>query len=144
MFHIQIDNRKPVQKYFDVFIHVKSSTGQKKTILGHKCILASYSKYFEDIFDSRPNSSQFDICLLENGQYEAFEKIIELIYEGTCLVNQKDYENFVKLATFLDVQIKRNMQKLDNRNDTIIIKQTITIPKSSGDIDLTGVQNEFS
>ena len=144
MFHIQIDNRKPVQKYSDVFIHVKSSTGQKKTILGHKCILASYSKYFEDIFDSRLNSSQFDICLLENGQYEAFEKIIELIYEGTCLVNQKDYENFVKLATFLDVKIKRNMQKLENRNDTIIIKQTITIPKSSGEVNLTGVQNEFS
>ena len=144
MFQIQIDNRKPVQKYSDVFIHVKSSTGQRKTILGHKCILAANSKYFEDIFDSRLNTSQFDICLLEDGQFEAFEKIIELIYEGTCLVNQKDYEIFVKLATFLNVKIKRNLQKFENRNDTIIIKQTITIPKPSGDFDLTGVQNEFS
>ena len=89
--------KETARKYNDVYIHTTNRDNQFKTIEANKVILASFSKYFQLLFDSRTFNSIVDIVIMDTS-YEIVKLLMEFIYEGRVYVRSEHCNDFKTAA----------------------------------------------
>ena len=91
----------------------------EKQILAHKVILASGSRFFENILSLNPHPRPL---LYLRVKFSDLEAIVRFVYTGQCKVGQDELERFLEIAKSLEIDGLANdedikVTKLSNHDD---------------------------
>ena len=93
--------------YHDAFIH----TEDKKVFDVHKVILAMYSPFFHNYFQSRPGHDVRDIHF-QNANSSLVKAALDLIYKGKVSIETKQIKKFRWFVeTLLDIKLEENYEQ---------------------------------
>ena len=120
--------KETARKFNDVSIHSFSRDTKLLTLEANKLILASYSTYFEQIFQSRSFQSFIDIIITETS-YEVVKLILELMYDGRVYVRHEFCSEFKKAVMKFKIKTgsSDDQQKLKAAR-TFVLTQTFNFP----------------
>ena len=76
-------------------------TADDQHIKAHKVILSSASSYFKTVIQTNPGISRY---LVNNIAYKDLQMIIKFIYQGQCVVGEKEFDAFLAAGKFLEVE----------------------------------------
>ena len=85
--------------FYDVTLKMKG-----KVFKAHRVILAAGSDYFHTMFTSGFQEKQSSEILLEYGDRDIFESLLEFIYTGDFNVNPDDIVDTLEMANYYQIQ----------------------------------------
>lgn len=123
-----IQPRPLLSKYCDVSVVTFDTSKNIKIIHAHKIVLASNSRFFDQIFESDKNNGNNFVCHIDIPT-KTMEDVLELIYNKHVIINQEDVEGFRQALKKLDIKVLSNSydtQSIDTKKHKVI-KESLKI-----------------
>ena len=115
------------RKFNDVYIHSFTKDNHFITLEANKVILATFSKYFESLFETRNFQSFVDIIITETS-YEIMKLILEMMYDGRVHVRHEFCSDFKKAILKFKISTSNDSQQRPAQK-TFVLNQTIVFPE---------------